>query len=167
MDYHPDGSGHAPVKPIYDPELLMSVICEKIACGDSLRKISQQDGMPSPPTVVRWVAENPKFAEQYARAKERQMDHYAEEIIEISDDTGNDTHVTTYEGGVERTSPNTEWISRSRLRVDSRKWLMSKLAPKKYGEFLKVDQSTKHSVDDSVGALMQRIAEGGKRIQDK
>ncbi len=151
----------------YDPELLMPFICERIANGDSLRKISKLDGMPSVALIIKWVGEDPRWHEQYARAKERQMDHYAEEIVEISDDTAKDTHVTTYEGGVERTSPNTEWISRSRLRVDSRKWLMSKLAPKKYGEFLKVDQSTKHSVDDSVGALMQRIAEGGKRIQDK
>ncbi len=98
---------------------------------------------------------------------DQQMEAWSDEIVAISDDTQNDTHVTTYEGGVQRTSPNTEWLGRSRLKVDSRKWLMSKLAPHKYGDHLKIDQKTQHSVDDSVGALMERVGAQGKRIHDK
>ena len=63
-------------------------------------------------------------------------DAFGEDILAIADNTKNDTHTTTYADGVERTSPNTEWISRSRLRVDARKWLASKHHPKKYGDMV-------------------------------
>ncbi len=62
------------------------------------------------------------------------MEALAEEILEIADDGSNDTYET--EDGHEKV--NTDVINRSRLRVDTRKWLMSKLAPKKYGD--KVEQ---------------------------
>lgn len=151
------------------PAGLALIICERIATGESLRSICRDPEMPSRRAVLYWLAdpENGEFVRQYARAMEERADHWADEIIAISDDTTNDTHTTVYEDGNERTSPNTEWISRSKLRVDSRKWLMSKLAPKKYGERLEVDQKTLHSVDDSVGALMERIGQQGRRIQDK
>lgn len=62
------------------------------------------------------------------------MDEMADEIVEISDETGKDT--LTDADGNDR--PNTEWISRSKLRVDSRKWLMSKVAANLYGDKLDV-----------------------------
>ena len=116
-------------------------ICERMANGESLRQICRSEHMPPKTTVMRWLLkdEHAAFRDQYAMAREMLVEHWGEEIIEISDDTSKDTHVTVYEDGNERTSPNTEWISRSRLRVDSRKWLMSKLAPKKYGDKLEAD----------------------------
>jgi hypothetical protein len=146
---------------------LAETICQRISNGETLRAVCRDDAMPDKTTVLRWLAKHEEFRTQYRDAREDLVEHWADEIVEISDDTANDTHTTTYEGGVERTSPNTEWISRARLRVDSRKWLMSKLAPKKYGDHLKIDQDTKHSVDDSVGALFERIVSQGKRIHDK
>ncbi len=146
---------------------IAALICERMAGGQSLNEICRAKDMPTKPSVLRWLREREGFRTQYAQAREDLIEHWAEELLEIADDTARDTHTTTYEGGVERTSPNTEWISRARLRVDSRKWLMSKLAPKKYGDHLKIDQETKHSVDDSVGALMERVGLAGKRIHDK
>ncbi len=153
---------------IYSEETATAIL-ERMAAGETLAEICREDGMPAPGTVRYWcVMDQPAgFAVRYARARELQMEAWADAIVAISDDTAKDTHVTTYEGGVERTSPNTEWISRSRLKVDSRKWLMSKLAPNKYGDHLKVDAAVKHGVDDSVGAMMQRIGLQGKRIHDK
>ncbi len=143
------------------------LICERMAAGQSLSEICRAKDMPTKPNVLRWLREHEAFRTQYEHAREDLIEHWAEELLEISDDTAQDTHTTTYGDGTERTSPNTEWISRARLRVDSRKWLMSKLAPKKYGDHLKIDQKTTHAVDDSVGALMERIASVGKRISDK
>lgn len=117
----------------YNDEIA-EIICGRIACGESVLAISKDDRMPSQTAIYSWLYRHKEFAEKYARAREAQMDVMANEILEISDDTEKDTHTTTYGDGVERTSPNTEWISRSRLRVDSRKWLMSKLAPKKYAD---------------------------------
>ncbi len=155
-------------KVLYDPKIA-DVILERMGKGETLRAICRDEGMPSDSLIRKWAIFDtpPGFSARYAHAREIQMEAWSDEIVAISDDTAQDTHTTTYGDGTERTSPNTEWISRARLRVDSRKWLMSKLAPKKYGDFLKVDQKTTHAVDDSVGALMERIASTGKRISDK
>lgn len=90
--------------------------------------------MPSRPTVLRWVEDFPEFRTQYARAREAQADHYAEEILDISDDGENDWMCREGKDKSESWQLNGEHVQRSKLRVDSRKWLMSKLAPKKYGD---------------------------------
>jgi hypothetical protein len=61
-----------------------------------------------------------------------------DEILEIADDTSQDTTITDF-----GPKPDTEWISRSKLRVDARKWAMSKLAPKKYGDAKSIDLTSK------------------------
>lgn len=113
-------------------------ICEGIAQGQSLRAICKAEGMPAVPTVCLWLARNPEFAEQYARAREQQADVLAEETLEIADDGKNDWMVNN-----DPDNPgyklNGEHVQRSRLRVDARKWFASKVAPKKYGE--KVEQT--------------------------
>lgn len=118
----------------YTPQL-GAEICQRIALGESLRAICRCDGMPDQTTVYRWLREREDFRQQYARAREDQADFYAEQIIDIADETSNDTEITEH-----GEKPNSEWIARSRLRVDARKWVMSKLAPKKYGD--KIDVTT-------------------------
>lgn len=109
-------------------------ICARLADGESLRSICMDSRMPDKTTVFRWLAQTDgevsAFRNQYARAREAQADRLAEEILEIADDGRNDTYVD--EEGNAKTDHDV--IARSRLRVDSRKWLASKLAPKKYGE---------------------------------
>jgi len=119
-------------------EEIADVICERLANGESLRAICRDDGMPSTSMVFRWLGEFSNFRDRYARAREAQADALFDEILEIADETTFDTEIT--ENG---SRPNSEWIARSRLRVDARKWMASKLAPKKYGEKLELagDQS--------------------------
>ncbi|HDR9164856.1 TPA: terminase small subunit protein [Burkholderia vietnamiensis] len=119
-------------------EEIADVICERLAGGESLRAICRDDGMPSTSMVFRWLSEFSSFRDRYARAREAQADALFDEILEIADETAFDTEIT--ESG---SRPNSEWIARSRLRVDARKWMASKLAPKKYGEKLELagDQS--------------------------
>lgn len=97
----------------YTPQV-GTVICEGLAAGQSLRAICKGEGMPAPSTVCLWVRENPDFAEQYARAREAQADHYADEIIEIAD--------------------RAEDANLARVQIDARKWFASKVAAKKYGD---------------------------------
>jgi hypothetical protein len=105
-------------------------ICKRIASGESLTAICKDEHMPAKHHVLDWLFDEPEFSTQYARAREAQAEHYLEEIIEISDDSMLDTEMG--EDGIERT--NHEVVARARLRVDTRKWAMSKLAPKKYGD---------------------------------
>lgn len=85
--------------------------------------------MPAQSTVFKWLSEQSAFSEQYVRAREAQADKLADEILSIADDGTNDTYKTDDGEGV-----NHDVIARSRLRVDARKWLASKMAPKKYGD---------------------------------
>lgn len=105
-------------------------ICEGLARGLSIRAICQDENMPSDRTVYRWLEANEEFRQQYARARERQADFYAAEIIEIADDGSRDMADDGDGGEV----VDHDHIARARLRVDARKWYASKLAPKKYGD---------------------------------
>ena len=110
---------------------LASRICERMATGESLRSVCRSPGFPTEAAVRQWaIADKEGFASQYARARECQMDALAEDILDIADDAKNDVIVD--EDGVEKV--NHEVVARARLRVDTRKWLMSKIAPKRYGD---------------------------------
>lgn len=92
--------------------------------------------MPDPSTVYRWLVASesyPEFREQYAQARQAQAEKWAEEIMEIADDGTNDYVERQTQNGTIVLGDH-EHIQRSKLRVDTRKWLLSKLQPKKYGE---------------------------------
>ena len=116
-------------------------ICEQVATTSrSLKKICQDEGMPSITTIFKWLADKTdsdkqSFTEQYARAREAKADFLAEEIFEIADDGSND-FMTITKGEESYEVENKEWTSRSKLRVEARKWAASKFAPKKYGDKL-------------------------------
>lgn len=110
-------------------------VCKLIASGHSLRQIGAMEGMPDRVTVLRWLDAHEEFRTQYARAREAQAEHFADEILEIADDGTNDW-MTRNQGDETVTVADHEHISRSKLRVDARKWLMAKMAPKKYGDKL-------------------------------
>lgn len=114
---------------------LGSAICARLAEGESMRKIAKDDSMPCTRTMFNWLRDHEEFLQQYEISKAECADMYAEEIIEIADDSANDyVDVTDENGAAGATRLNTEHVQRSRLRIDSRKWVASKLKSKKYGE---------------------------------
>jgi hypothetical protein len=139
-------------------EELGSSICARLAEGESMRKIAKDDAMPSTTTMFNWLRTHEEFLDQYEIAKAECADMYAEDIIEIADDTSNDySDVTDEKGAAGATRLNTEHVQRSRLRIDSRKWVAAKLKPKKYGEKVSQEisgpgggpQEHKHAVVDA------------------
>ena len=90
--------------------------------------------MPSKSTMFKWLAEQPGFSDQYARAREVQADCLFDDILEIADDGRNDSYMD--DGGRVRTDHDV--IARSKLRVDARKWMAAKLRPRVYGEKLAI-----------------------------
>jgi len=96
--------------------------------------------MPDYSTVLRWLSRESDFRDEfrgmYEYAREDQADTMADEILEIADDTSNDTILVESKDGTVKPVINREWISRCRLRVDSRKWIAMKLKPRKYGKRL-------------------------------
>ena len=122
-------------------------ICARLVEGLSLRKASAAEGV-APSSVLEWVETNPAFAEQYARARARGYQLLADEIIEISDDSSGDIIATEHGEKVD-----SEFVARSRLRVDSRKWMLAKMLPKVYGE--KIEAT--HEVGDSITKIVREI----------
>lgn len=131
----PDGVMGRPT--IYSEELAQ-VICESLMVGMSLRKICELDDMPAISTVMQWLASNKSdFMEQYAHARQVQAEYLLDELIDIADDSSNDYEIVD---GQERL--NQEHIQRAKLRIDTRKWNIEKLAPKRYGNKQQVDHTT-------------------------
>ena len=143
------------------PQETRDIICDRLSGGESLTSICKEDGMPAKVTVFKWIRTEPDFANQYAHAREAQAEHYLDEIIQIADDSVLDTEINP-ESGNEVT--NHDVIQRAKLRVDTRKWAMSKLAPKKYGDRIQNEhtgpnggpikiQSARDLTDDELAAI--------------
>lgn len=113
-------------------------ICALLSEGRTLRDVCRDEGMPNEATVRGWALKDdeqarPGFFTQYARAREIGYYAMADETLEISDDGTNDWMKRT-QGDDTIDVVNNEAIARSRLRVDTRKWLLSKALPKIYGD---------------------------------
>ena len=114
-------------------------ICQRIIEGEAVRNILKDKDMPSMKTFWDWLDKDEDLVKQYARAKELYAERMFEDIILISDGTGDDILVD--EDGKEQVNWNV--IQRDKLRSDNRKWVLSKLNPKKYGDRLQLDQNKK------------------------
>ncbi len=124
---------------------LAAMICERLANGETLRRICREQDMPARSSVQKWLNEISEFSDQYAKARELQADYWADEILEIADDTSEDQS--------EDGKANNELVNRSRLRVDSRKWLLSKMVPKKYGDKLELGGAMTLRYEDALKEL--------------
>lgn len=123
----------------------MDFICEKIAESSlGLVELHEQfkPDFPAKSVIYRELAKNEIFRDKYAQARQMQAEAMADEILRIADDGSND-FMTVVKGDQSYEMENKEVTNRSRLRVDTRKWLMSKLLPKKYGDRLELEN--KHS----------------------
>jgi len=119
-------------RPTKYTEDLAVEICTRIAEGQSLTKICKDEHMPTVATVYRWLFKDKDFCDKYARAREDQADTYSDEIVDIGEEVP--MMVITDEDGKVTKRVDPAGIQRNRLRVDARKWVASKLKPKKYGE---------------------------------
>lgn len=103
--------------------------------GMSLSDACRQDGMPARSIVYRFIEANAEFRDKYARAATARADLIFEEMLDIADDGSNDWMArTNADGSMGDAVLNGEHVQRSRLRIDARKWMLSKMNPKKYGE---------------------------------
>lgn len=132
-------------KPVEYSDELADEICEAI--GTDSKGIqalcNENPHWPTRKTIMKWIIKHPHFGDKYTKAKVHQVEAIVDEILDIADDTSRDTIIKKNKDGSEYEVCNTEWINRSRLRVDTRKWLASKLAPKIYGE--KIQNSSPES----------------------
>jgi hypothetical protein len=134
-------------------------ICERIAKGESVITITTDEDMPCEATIYNWLIKYPEFLEDYTRAREAQAEHYLDEIIEIADNCTDDVELIRTQDGEDYRIKQSA-ISRAKLQVETRKWVMGKLAAKKYGDKLQNEHSgqialtnlTKEQKDAAVAA---------------
>ncbi|HAU5608274.1 terminase small subunit-like protein [Citrobacter koseri] len=105
-------------------------ICALLANGESLVKVCKRPGMPGKATVFRWLSEHEEFRDKYAKAVEARADAVFEELFEIADNADEESAA----------------VAKARLRIDTRKWALARMNPKKYGD--KVSQEIDHKSSD-------------------
>lgn len=133
---------------------LADEIFRRLADGESLRAICRDAHMPSASTVRDWILADDEFAGQYARARDKGLDAMAEEIIQIANTPVEGIKVTEKATGTEITRG--DMIEHRRLQVDARKWYLSKLAPKRYGDRLEIDGKLEVDVASTIVAARKR-----------
>lgn len=137
---------------------MMDTICRGIADGKSARVMCKEVGIDQS-TLWDWLNKDEAFSKQYARAREDQADLLADELLEIADDGSRDYAMVDGREVVDH-----DHIQRAKLRVDTRKWVASKLKPKKYGDKLDLtgDLGVTHkTADDIRGAVNGILARFG------
>lgn len=137
-------------------------ILAKMAAGMTLKEICRAEGMPAAPTVRDWVVQNiDDLAERYARARDRQMEHWADEVLEASDDSTNDWMERKRRDGSIEVVLDREHVERSRLRVEARKWLLAKLHPE-YRERVQHDVNVNTDLASRLASARTRTDDGDK-----
>jgi hypothetical protein len=133
---------------------LMFEICERIADGETVRQIAADEHMPCARTIYLTLANDTEFSQQYARAREAQLERWEDELLEIADDASNDYVERLGKDGKTFQAVDHDHVTRSRLRIDARKWLMAKRMPKKYGDRVEheVNQTVRDITDEPVSA---------------
>lgn len=127
---------------LFTDELALE-ICERIANGRSLRSVCLDKDMPAMSTVMDWLNNNNDFSEQYRRACEDRETTHFEEMLTIADEV----------------LPETAEVARAKLRIDTRKWVLARMNPKKYGDKQKDDGDNAVSL---MAELMKELSGKGE-----
>jgi hypothetical protein len=116
-----------------------AIILARLEAGESLRAICRTDDFPSESMVRKIVQQDPEgFGAQYMRARTLGYEALADELMEIADTPEIGVIKTVKpDGSVEEKFA--DMLEHRRMRIDSRKWMLSKMLPKVYGE--KVDHN--------------------------
>lgn len=130
-------------------------ICEQLSEGKSLRTVCLAEGMPDKATVFRWLREHKEFHDQYAISKDESADALFEETQDIADES--------LEGALSADPKASGAVVQAyKLRVDTRKWMMSKQKPKKYGEKVDVTSDGKAIQGNTIVLKDFKDATGGQ-----
>ena len=135
-----------------DKPAIMQAVCDRVSHGELVKFAAIAEGTTAK-SIREWALESPALGSLYARARESQAHALAEQALEIAD--GSDALTQLYEDAVEKEDERLEesesgsrhkviaalranLLNRDRMRMDARKWLTSKIAPRLYGEKLEL-----------------------------
>ena len=121
-------------RPTIYTEKLGKEICRRLCDGLTLEQICRDDDMPNRTTIYNWRLDDGPFLTMYRRARLIQTEIFEDQILAVAHDGSNDWYDVESESGVAIAKPDRENVNRSKLRVDTMKWVMSKRDPKQYGD---------------------------------
>lgn len=121
-------------------------ICDAVADGIPLVKVCEPEDMPNRSTVRLWRNTNEEFSAMYAHAREEFADSLADQLLPLADECREGAKVKTDKDGNEETTTG-DMVERSRLQLETRKWLAAKILPKKYGERLELDANLRQDTE--------------------
>jgi hypothetical protein len=117
----------------YSEEIASEILSAIATTRVGLTTVCEDERFPEPRTVYRWLMENEAFCQRYARAKEDSLQILEDEMLELADNTRLGEIVTVKGDGTEERKI-ADMIEHRKLQIETRKWLMGKLKPKKYGD---------------------------------
>lgn len=139
---------------MYNPENREAVQAEILrlaALGNSIPRIARLPDMPPAATIRDWIRADPVFQAKWKENRQVGMDAVADDLLDIADNHGGDVH-------------------RDRLRLDTRKWLLSRWAPASYGDRVAVtgaeDGPPIQITDTDRAARIAQILEAAKRRRE-
>jgi len=121
----------------YDKEETFKQILLGIEEGNSLRSVLKREGMPTSTAFYDWIDNDKEKSIHYARACEKRADVMFEEILEIAYTPEEGTTTKSTERGLEITTG--DMLGHRKLKIDSIKWMLGKMQPKKYGDKAGID----------------------------
>jgi hypothetical protein len=119
---------------LYTAELAERIL-EQLMEGRLLINICDQPGMPSAATIRQWALEDREgFADRYDRARELGFHAMSEQLVAIADDGRSDWVLYRQPDGTAEVAFDHEHVKRSRLRIDARRWILTKMLPRRFGD---------------------------------
>ena len=129
-------------------ENILNSIFDDISKGMSLRRACKNIGIPRI-TFFDWIDKEERFADLYTRARQQGLEARFESIEEdYSEEPQRDPETGKIDSA---------WVQLQRLKIDSKKWELSKLAPKKYGD--KIDVTSKGESIQAPSVVNVKIVE--------
>lgn len=135
-------------------------ICLRMMEGESLKAVCKDEHMPNRATVFRWLIADEEFRRHYEIARQMLADLLFDEIKDIADDGRNDFMDRLAADGTIERAVDHENIHRSKLRVDTRKWMAAKLLPVRYGDRIGVDLTVPFDAAAALAAARRRAIDG-------
>lgn len=105
-------------------EELQIDLLAQISVGRSLNQICKEKRFPAATNVFKFIHKCDEFRQKYQEAVAMRAEWIDGELLEIADEGSGDTQ-------------------RDKLRIDTRKWYLSKLNPRKYSDKLQLDAEVK------------------------
>lgn len=123
---------------IYNEDLVAEFLY-RVAKGRSVASVCSDDDMPHRATIYEWLAHNSDFSDRYARASEQRADQYFDEMLHIADNA------------------LPEEVQKAKLQIDTRKWVLARMSPKKYS-----GKSQDDNTDNAISLMAKFMKELGE-----